>query len=280
MGAFKAPQLRNVELTGPYFHTGSMLTLRQVVDFYMRGGDFPITNKEFRDQHIVDVEEQVFGFGATTVAADPNYAPFAGGLPDAAFQYNAMPDTRTVNADGTPHTPEYATQEDAKVSLVKFLISLTDERVKFERAPFDRPEIFVPMDGAAPDNTGGRTQLVTLSTAPCTPTSTGTCFRQLPPVGAAGNLTPVPNFLGISSTPGPGPDHFGSFTQLAGNVNFDGAVGIADALRVLRIAVGLIQPTPADLLLGDVAPLGAPDGVIDIADALAILRATVGLIVI
>ena len=138
----------------------------------------------------------------------------------------------------------------------------------------------MPIDGIAPDNTGGRTQLVTLSTAPCTPTSTGTCFRQLPPVGAAGNLNPVPNFLGISSTPGPGPDHFDSFTQLAGNVNFDGTVGIADALRVLRIAVGLIQPTPADLLLGDVAPLGAPDGVIDIADALAILRATVGLIVI
>ena len=43
-GAFKAPPLRNVELTGPYFHTGSYLTLRQVVDFYIRGGDFPITN--------------------------------------------------------------------------------------------------------------------------------------------------------------------------------------------------------------------------------------------
>ena len=53
-GAFKAPALRNVELTGPYFHTGSYLTLRQVVDFYMRGGDFPVTNAESRDPHIVE----------------------------------------------------------------------------------------------------------------------------------------------------------------------------------------------------------------------------------
>jgi hypothetical protein len=32
--------LRNIELTGPYFHTGGAATLRQVVDFYVRGGDF------------------------------------------------------------------------------------------------------------------------------------------------------------------------------------------------------------------------------------------------
>ena len=271
MGAFKAPQLRNVELTGPYFHTGSVLTLRQVVDFYMRGGDFPVTNKEFRDQHIVDVEEQVFGFGATTVAADPNYAQFAGGLPDAVTQYDAMPDTAQA-------TPEYATQEEAKVALVKFLLALTDERVKFERAPFDRPEIFVPLDGLAPENTGGRTQLVSLSGTPCTPGSTGNCFRQLPPVGAEGNATPLPNFLGISSIPGPGPDHFDSFTQSAGNVTLSGTVDIADALRILQIAVGLIQATPADQALGDVAPLSAPDGVINVADALVILRKAIGLI--
>jgi cytochrome c peroxidase len=39
-GAFKAPGLRNIELTAPYFHNGGQLTLRQVVDFYTRGGDF------------------------------------------------------------------------------------------------------------------------------------------------------------------------------------------------------------------------------------------------
>ncbi|WP_442949652.1 cytochrome-c peroxidase [Nostoc sp.] len=46
-GAFKAPGLRNVELTAPYFHNGGQATLEQVVDFYSRGGDFgglPILN--------------------------------------------------------------------------------------------------------------------------------------------------------------------------------------------------------------------------------------------
>jgi cytochrome c peroxidase len=39
-GAFKVPALRNVALTAPYFHNGGQLTLRQVVDFYNRQGDF------------------------------------------------------------------------------------------------------------------------------------------------------------------------------------------------------------------------------------------------
>jgi cytochrome c peroxidase len=39
-GAFKAPSLRNVELTAPYFHNGGYLTLESVVQFYSRGGDF------------------------------------------------------------------------------------------------------------------------------------------------------------------------------------------------------------------------------------------------
>src|SRR3989449_849086 len=43
-GAFKAPGLRNVELTGPYMHNGGMATLEQVVDFYSRGGDFAKEN--------------------------------------------------------------------------------------------------------------------------------------------------------------------------------------------------------------------------------------------
>jgi hypothetical protein len=31
--------------------------------------------------------------------------------------------------------------EEAEVSIVKFLIALTDERVAFRSAPFDQPEI-------------------------------------------------------------------------------------------------------------------------------------------
>ncbi|MBI2868489.1 MAG: fibronectin type III domain-containing protein, partial [Chloroflexi bacterium] len=43
-GAFKMPGLRNVELTAPYFHNGSVMTLEDVVDFYVRGGNFPAEN--------------------------------------------------------------------------------------------------------------------------------------------------------------------------------------------------------------------------------------------
>ncbi|PTU02202.1 cytochrome-c peroxidase, partial [Pseudomonas sp. HMWF031] len=38
-GAFKTPTLRNIALTGPYFHNGSRATLQQVMEFYNRGGD-------------------------------------------------------------------------------------------------------------------------------------------------------------------------------------------------------------------------------------------------
>ena len=43
-GAFKIPGLRNVELTGPYFHNGGQATLDQVVEFYGRRGDFGDVN--------------------------------------------------------------------------------------------------------------------------------------------------------------------------------------------------------------------------------------------
>ncbi len=43
-GAFKAPNLRDIRYSGPYFHVGDSATLRQVVEFYTRGGNFPNTN--------------------------------------------------------------------------------------------------------------------------------------------------------------------------------------------------------------------------------------------
>jgi Protein of unknown function (DUF1566) len=67
----------------------------------------------------------------------------------------------------------------------------------------------------------------------------------------------------------------------AGGFTPGAAVSVLDALKALRIAVGLI-PAPlagsADMLHGDVAPLGAPDGRIDASDALLILKKAVGLV--
>jgi len=89
-GAFKVPSLRNIELTGPYMHNGSLLTLEQVVDFYFRGGNFN------NPHHF-----------ATLV------------FPQGIF-------------------------DSEKADLVAFLKSLTDERVRWERAPFDHPQLTVP----------------------------------------------------------------------------------------------------------------------------------------
>ncbi len=63
-GAFKVPNLRNVKFTGPYFHAGDSATLRQVVEFYTRGGNFPNTNLHDKT---VDVD----GIAALDVSTDP-----------------------------------------------------------------------------------------------------------------------------------------------------------------------------------------------------------------
>lgn len=45
-GRMRTPNLRNVQLRGAYFHNGNFTNLRQVVDFYSRGGDFNAPNKD------------------------------------------------------------------------------------------------------------------------------------------------------------------------------------------------------------------------------------------
>jgi hypothetical protein len=43
-GAFKAPTLRNVELTAPFFHNGSIMLMDDMMNFLIRGGNFPFEN--------------------------------------------------------------------------------------------------------------------------------------------------------------------------------------------------------------------------------------------
>jgi hypothetical protein len=109
-GAFKVPNLRNIEFTGPYLHSGSEATLRQVVDFYTRGGNFPTTNFENLDIAMEGIE-----------GLDPSKA--------------------TTDA-------ERAVIEERAQALVAFLSNgLTDDRVRMERAPFDHPQLIVPDGG-------------------------------------------------------------------------------------------------------------------------------------
>ena len=108
-GGFKTPTIRNIELTGPYFHNVGARTLEEVVEFYVRGADF-------FHQNIADLDPDMEGI------------PSLQGNPAGA------------------------------ADLVNFMKSLTDERVRFERAPFDHPQLLVPnghsgtSNGVALDN--------------------------------------------------------------------------------------------------------------------------------
>jgi hypothetical protein len=67
-----------------------------------------------------------------------------------------------------------------------------------------------------------------------------------------------------------------------GDLDNDGDVDVADALRALRIAAGIVTPSQIELSRGDLAPLvngtPQPDGKIDIGDVVVILRRSVDLV--
>ncbi|HSB32884.1 MAG TPA: hypothetical protein VLG39_00360 [Nitrospirota bacterium] len=124
---------------------------------------------------------------------------------------------------------------------------------------------------------------------PGTPTSCADCHPApgVVPQTAAGicdrchfvdETAGLPQIHYSSSNPNP----VGSYGTLSDGRLLGGQVSVRDALRALKIGVGLINPTANDLAHGDVAPLvngkPQPDGKIDVEDALVILRRGVGLI--
>ena len=92
-GFFKAPQLRNVALTAPYFHNGSELTLEQVVEFYNRGGDF----NTVPEVQYMDPDIEVLGL---TLQDKQDLVDFL---------RNALTDQRTVNQAAPFDHPELFT---------------------------------------------------------------------------------------------------------------------------------------------------------------------------
>jgi hypothetical protein len=133
-GAFKAPGLRNVELTGPYFHTGGAATLEQVLEFYGRNGDVPTGG---------------------------NLGPGIGNI---------------------------RLNQQERTAIVEFLKALTDDRVRYERAPFDHPSLCVAVGYV--ENPPG-----VLTPDPSTGGSAAADSRALvPPVGRGGNAVPLQTF--------------------------------------------------------------------------------------
>lgn len=55
--AFKTPPLRNVALTAPYMHDGSLKTLEDVIEFYDRGGDTPDRDEKIKELKLTPREK-------------------------------------------------------------------------------------------------------------------------------------------------------------------------------------------------------------------------------
>ena len=73
-------------------------------------------------------------------------------------------------------------QPDDKAALVAFLKALTDERVRYERAPFDHPSLSVP--------NGHQFNETSVLRNGTTPYAIDTMMA-IPAVGAAGRTTPI-----------------------------------------------------------------------------------------
>jgi len=129
--AFKTPTLRNIELTGPYMHNGSMATLEQVIEFYARGGN-------------IDNNNQHDFLTITPIRTDPQ----------------------------------------KRADLLAFLKTLTDDRVRYEQAPFDHPELVVPNGHKGDD-------VFVDAGSPLDPSLAKEDFITIPAVGASGSTNPL-----------------------------------------------------------------------------------------
>ncbi len=82
-GAFKTPTLRNIAQTGPYMHDGSLKTLKDVIDFYVGGGNSnPHLDKEVKALDFLTKQERadlVTFLESLTGETPPNIGPPEGG---------------------------------------------------------------------------------------------------------------------------------------------------------------------------------------------------------
>ncbi len=149
-GAFKTPTLRNIALTGPYFHNGSRATLQQVMEFYNRGGDRR-------------------GEDASNTSG---------------FEHPAVNQHNGSNLD-PDMTPLNLTPDEVD-ALVKFMeVGLTDPRVAWERAPFDHPSLVLPQGEKGDENSVGQKP----ASAQITSRQAQDAEFQLNAVGASGRST-------------------------------------------------------------------------------------------
>jgi cytochrome c peroxidase len=273
-GAFKVPAMRNIELTAPYFHDGGTLTLEDVVDFYTRGGNFPQANIDHLDFNMTEngslqnqpvkmAEIVAFMMSLTDERVRNHSAPF-----DHPELF--IPNGDNPGADGLTRIPARDAngfQAPAFVLTMNPVPAFTNKRSLLVSGTKE----------------GGATVQVKINEAAATPAEASTATTWSATVGLVGGL----NTITAIATDVDGnvvtlPPATLSVIFSDGCLNCGGAVGIADAVRALHIAVGNIDPTDNDLIHGDVSPLvngvPAPNGRIDPSDALLILKKVAGLV--
>jgi cytochrome c peroxidase len=90
-GAFKTPTLRNVKLTAPYMHNGSLATLQAVVDFYdTNPGDPPGPGVQIQNPEIDDRAVGA-GFGGGGAGAAQAIDFMRNGLTDCRVEHDMAP---------------------------------------------------------------------------------------------------------------------------------------------------------------------------------------------
>ena len=197
-GAFKIPTLRNVELTAPYFHNGAAKSLEEVVDFYISGGVFqsaPVKPNLIGANGLslktgVEIGFDPFRINPVSIAplgtlGGANFDNFG---PQGVTRVNGVTVITPCNTTANPlcEFQGGALVESDKQALVAFMKALTDDRVKYRKAPFDHPELYVP-DG----HIGDESTVIDLS---------GTAldqFTKIPAVGKDGGPQ-LPKFLGLN----------------------------------------------------------------------------------
>ncbi len=361
-GNFKVPGLRNVELTAPYFHNGGDMTLADVVEFYVRGGNFPVVNQDDLDAAINDIGSLqnkpvkqaalvAFMKAMTDERVRNESAPFDhpelyvpnGAADDGSQEFLRVP---ARDAQGAP-APTIAITIDPVQSPTR----LPSQVVTGTKAPGS--SVVLRVNGGLPlavaagpagtwsvqvtglvegsnslsftatDLANQQTLVaaaITLDTTPplltlaavATPTALGAQVLSgtvepgvVPvvlafsgatagPVTVSGNAWSAPltnlaagvNGFAVTATDAAGNMAIQSasivFRTADGDLDGNGVVDLADALRALRLAAGLAPATAADLTHGDLAPLrnGLPtqNGAVDVADAQLILRKAAGLV--
>lgn len=159
-GSTKAPILRNVALTPPYFSWGGYPNLRQVLKVYNRGMNRrTITASKTIEAHGSDCTEgDDTGTGADGNHGWPIHSTSCDTNTTGLIQSLGLSD---CDADGAPNKECLARGQsvanDDLAALERFLKSLTDPRVQCDQAPFDHPALRI-LDGHDGNGTapGGR----------------------------------------------------------------------------------------------------------------------------